>query len=172
MQIMKKISILSLIMLFCFIQAKATEFESLYTKYKHKQKAENMKISSPFIRLASLFTPDSNKNAAFLKALNSLQMLNLNSCTEEIRYEFSEDAESLKMSKYEVLVDANNANERTRIFAKQDNKLIKELIIIQTGKENLLIKINGKFDPQNLTGEINQKNIMFDYSDKSTKQKE
>lgn len=153
---MKKISLTALFMLLCFIQIKAIEIEGLFAKYKQAQNADNVKISYPLMKIASMFISANDKDADIVRSINSVHVISLNACSDLTKHQFTEDAGRLKTNKYEVLVNINNSNEQTRILAKQKDKQIKELIIIQTGKESLLLRITGTIDPRKYMSYANQ----------------
>lgn len=130
------------------MQAKPIDVEGMFVKYKHSHKADNVSISYPLMKLACLFISDNNKDADIVKSINSVRVLDLESCSESVKDEFSLDASSLTLKQYEVLMDVNEEDEHIRILAKRKDKIIKELIVLQTGKEALLVRITGKIDPQ------------------------
>lgn len=145
---MKKISLILTFVMLCFMQAKAIDIEGMFVKYKHSHKADNVSVSYPLMKLTRLVMPKNVEGADIIKAINSVHVLDMELCSEAIKSQFTKDASLLSLNRYEVLVDVNDEDEHTRILAKRKDKLIKELIILQTGKEALLVRITGKIDPQ------------------------
>ena len=145
---MKKISLLLTLVIVCLTQVKAIDVEGMFVKYKHSHNADNVSIGYPLMKLACLFISDNNKDADIVKSINSVRVMDLEACSETIKDQFTRDANLLSDKRYEVLLDVNEEDEHTRILAKRKNKIIKELIILQTGKEALLLRITGKMDPQ------------------------
>ena len=64
-------------------------------------------------------------------------------------------AEKLNDDKYEVLLKANDKEEKTRILARFQNDAIRELVIVSMGNEPTLVRIKGKIKPEDVQKLVN-----------------
>ena len=87
----------------------------------------------------------SGKDIPGLKGTDSVQVLDLSSCSSNIKDDFAKKVKTLKDEGYETLVRSNENGENVRVLVKIKNEEIRELVVISTGNDSSLVKIKGKF---------------------------
>ena len=91
-------------------------------------------------------------------SISSVQVLSLDECSNDAKLRFNKLAERLNDDKYEVLLKANEKDEKTRIFARFQNEAIRELVIVTMGNEPALVRIKGKIRPEDVQNLVNSNN--------------
>ncbi len=149
---------LSIILLCCLLSAPAfcqsrISVETLYNKFSKERNVENVKVNGMLMLLAKPFV---KKHIGNLN-ISSLQVLSLDECSEDTKLRFNKLAEQLNDSKYEVLLKANEKNEKTKIFARFQDETIRELIVLTTGNEPAMVRIKGKIRTEDVQNLVNSK---------------
>lgn len=73
-------------------------------------------------------------------------MVDLSDCTKETQSQFRLDADSLLDTKYKELAQVKTEDDNIRVLAKCDDKVIKDMIILLSGKDVLLVRLKGNMD--------------------------
>ena len=63
---------------------------------------------------------------------------------------FSHTALNFRDDDFELFLNANDANEKARIFVKIKDQLIREMVIITSGENPALVHLKGKFRPSDI----------------------
>ncbi|MCC8142608.1 MAG: DUF4252 domain-containing protein [Tannerellaceae bacterium] len=58
--------------------------------------------------------------------------------------------------KYETLVTTNEDNTRTKVLIKVEKDAITELIVVESGSSNTLVRLKGKMKPSELDKVVNE----------------
>lgn len=82
--------------------------------------------------------------------ISNVEVLSLDESPQEVKQRFNAMAEKMNDNRYEVLLKTNDKAEKTRIFARVENDIIRELIIISMGEEPALVRLKGKIQPQEI----------------------
>lgn len=72
--------------------------------------------------------------------ISSVKVMSFDECSQDVKLRFNALAERLNDDKYEVLLKANEKDEKTRIFARFQKNAIRELIIVSMGDEPALVR--------------------------------
>ncbi len=87
--------------------------------------------------------------------------LDLGSCPSEVKEDFRQKVNQLEG--YEVLFRGKEDGEMYKLLAKKNNEVIRELIILITGKDDCgLTLMKGKIKKENINGMIGNDKIMID----------
>ncbi len=139
---MKKLLILCVMVLACRLGS-AQQVSDLFSKYAHVQNAESVSVSPLLIKFARLFADGDDARA--LKGINSLRVLDLDDCADEVKQRFASDASALEVKGYESLMEASKNDEKTRFLLKMQDDVVRELLIVCGGVDDCaLIQIKGK----------------------------
>ena len=130
----------------CFMQAKAMDVESMFAKYKEADNAFSIRLGYPIMKLSGLIISARYKEARIVRSINSLRMVDLSDCTKETQSQFRLDADSLLDTKYKELAQVKTEDDNIRVLAKCDDKVIKDMIILLSGKDVLLVRLKGNMD--------------------------
>lgn len=128
--------------------------ETLYNNFHQEKNVEKVKVGGLLMLLSKPFVA---KYAEGL-SISSVQVLSLDECSNNAKLRFNKLAERLNDDKYEVLLKANEKDEKTRIFARFQNEAIRELVIVTMGNEPALVRIKGKIRPEDVQNLVNSNN--------------
>ncbi|MGL4228393.1 MAG: DUF4252 domain-containing protein [Tannerellaceae bacterium] len=143
---MKKISLILTFVMLCFMQAKPIDVESMFAKYKKADNAFNVRLGYPIMKLSGLIISARYKEARIVRSINSLRMVDLSDCSKETQSQFRLDADSLLDTKYKELAQVKTEDDNIRVLAKCNDKVIKDMIIILSGEDVLLVRLKGNMD--------------------------
>lgn len=136
-----------------FCQSKVS-IEHLYNHFSQEKNVEKVNIGGLLMLVAKPFM---TKYADGLN-ISSVKVMSFDECSQDVKLRFNSLAERLNDDKYEVLLKANEKDEKTRIFARVQNDAIRELIIVSMGDDPALIRIKGKIRPEDVQKLVNSNN--------------
>lgn len=128
------------------MQAKAIDVESMFAKYKKADNAFSVRLGYPIMKLSGLIISARYKEARIVRSINSLRMVDLSDCSKETQSQFRLDADSLLDTKYKELAQVKTEDDNIRVLAKCDDKVIKDMIILLSGEDVLLVRLKGNMD--------------------------
>jgi len=146
---MKKVVFFMMMILACQM-ASAQKVGDLYGKYKGARGVESVSISPFALRLASFFA-DNDEDKHMLNAINSVKILSLESCSDGVKNSFLSDIESLQISGYEPLVEAQDDQGNMRIMMRMKDNVARELLILCGDPADCaLIQIKGRMTMEDI----------------------
>lgn len=152
----KRLSIIvlcGLLSMSTFCQSKVS-FEHLYNRFSQEKNVEKVKIGGLLMFLSKPLMAKYAKGMS----ISSVQVLSLDECSSDVKLSFNSLAQQLSDDKYEVLLKANEKDEKTRILARFKDDAISELVIVTMGKEPALVRIKGKIRPEDVQKLVNSNN--------------
>ena len=155
---MKK-TVFIVLMLMAGISAMAQDGMSIYQKYSDKAGVEAVYVSAAMFRLIGRI-PDLNVGedgvnvAPFIQSMQGFYVLNTEN--EKIGQMICDDADRfIRKGKYELLLEAKEDGEATRIFTVGDEKTIQGIILLaKSPEETSFIAIDGNMDREKLESAI------------------
>lgn len=123
--------------------------DDLFSSYSKTKNAENVSIGKFLMTFAKPFIKDA-------KGVDSIHVLDLSECSNDVKNEFAGKVRNLKDGKYETLVRSNEDGEDTRVLICINKQAIRELVVIQTGNESTLVRIKGKFKQSDIASLVNK----------------
>lgn len=82
---------------------------------------------------------------AFLDKIKSIRIVNLAECDEDTKSQYITFVSANQLKGYEPAIEMVNDNNTTRIFIKNDNEIVEEMVIAHLGTSiYLLMQINGE----------------------------
>ncbi|MGI6048540.1 MAG: DUF4252 domain-containing protein [Petrimonas sp.] len=136
-----------------FCQSKVS-FEHLYNHFSQEKNVEKVNVGG----LLLLMTKPFMKQYANGLNISSVKVMSFNECSQDVKLRFNALAERLNDDKYELLLKANEKDEKTRIFARVQNEAIRELIIVSMGNDPTIVRIKGKIRPEDVQKLVNSNN--------------
>jgi hypothetical protein len=124
------------------------QMSDMTATFKQAPGASHVKIGSVGMWFASLFTKT--------MGVKSVEVYEIDPCSDEQQALINEQMSHLEDAAYEVMVSANEPDERTKIWLKTDKKVIRELIIVSAGSSCALVRIKGKISPERIGQVIDQ----------------
>ncbi len=136
------------------LAAKLTTPDELFKEFASAPKAEAVNVNSFLMWLAKLGAGN-DPEAEIVKKISSVRVLDLESCSKEIKTRFANRATEVSVNGMEDLVNVNEDGNQVKILAKIKNEEIHKLLVICYGADDCcLVEINGKFDMKDLNGVI------------------
>jgi len=122
--------------------ASAQTLNQLYNSLARKESVEKISLGKFSMGLVDLFSDT--------YGVNKVEIMNLPYAKEKEFESWSENIRQLEDPAFETLVTANDKGEFTRIMLRMDQKIIKELVIMNVGREISIIRLLGKIKPESL----------------------
>ncbi|NLD22506.1 MAG: DUF4252 domain-containing protein [Bacteroidales bacterium] len=122
--------------------------DQLYANFSSCRNVESFELKGILMRFAAGFMdhsdPDEEIAAQFLKSVDKIQVLDLSCCTESDRERFLSTVDQLQLDGYELLMEASDSEENVKIFIKHKKDTIVDFLLLASGDEATMVRINGK----------------------------
>lgn len=136
------------LMLFALLTAglqAQTKLNELYREFARAENVTKVNLNGLALMLAKPFMDDHGGGK-----LSSIRVLSLGDCSQEVKERFSRTALKFRDDEFELFLNANDDNEKARIFVKIQDQLIREMVIITMGDDPALVHLKGKFRPSDI----------------------
>lgn len=150
---MKRLSLILLAGLLCvsaFCQSRIS-IETLYNNFHQEKNVEKVNLGGLLLLAAKPFIQKELKGSK----ISSINVLSLDECSNDVKLRFNDLAGRLNDDKYELLLKTNEQDEKTRIFVRIKNEVIREFVIVSMGDEPVLVSIKGKIRPDDVQKLVN-----------------
>lgn len=134
-----------------FCQSKVS-YNQLYNRFAREKNVEKVNLSG---LLMFMIKPLTAKYTGF--NISGVSVMSLDECSHEVKLKFNELAGRFDDDKYELLMMANDKNEKVRIFGNIRNDIIRELVIVTMGDDPAIVRIKGKIKPEDIHKLMNNK---------------
>lgn len=145
---MKRIYLICLILFISSPWSFAQSIDRLFKEYKKVENVECVNVGGFLMSFVKPFC----KEAA---GVNSIQVIDLSSCTVDVKSEFTKKVKKLKDKDYETLVRHNEDGETTLVLIAIKKEEIRELIVITTGEDCTMVRIKGRIKQSDVDALIN-----------------
>ena len=102
----------------------------------------------------------SSQAPPFMEKLESIDVINLSSCSSEVKDLFLKDLDNIQDGNgYETLINVIDENDKVRIIARRDGTVIPQIFVFAIDGENneiVIVRMNGKMDESDITDIIKQ----------------
>lgn len=154
---MKRIALVILVVIFWLpaaFTAKAYTTDDLYKEFSSASNAEAVNINSSVMWLAKRCIGN-DPDTAVVKNINSVRVIDLNSCPPEVKKRFADRAATVTVDDMEDLVNVSEDGNKVKILAKINKDKIHKLLVMCYGQDDCcLVEINGKLDMNDLDGVV------------------
>lgn len=123
--------------------ASAQTLNQLYNSLARKGSVEKISLGKFSMGLVNLFSDT--------YGVNKVEIMNLPYAKEKEFKSWSENIRQMEDPAFETLVTVNDKEDFTRIMLRMDEKMIKELVIMNVGSEISIIRLLGKIKPESIT---------------------
>lgn len=152
--------ILAFALLFACHVSFAQDLESLFNEFGKEPNAECVTIS-PFMMAIGKMFMGNDSDAKLARKFNSMRILDLESCPNNVKERFSKIFNAQEIKGYETLIQANDEGDKVHILAKSKNDKIQELLIVCTGNDDCtLVQMKGKVGRKELAKLLAQEEMM------------
>lgn len=132
------------------LAAKVITTDQLFNEFASTPKAESVKINSFLMWLAKL-SIGNDPDAKVVKKISSVRVLDLESCSKDVKTRFANRAAQVSVSDMEDLINVNEDGNKVKILAQIKKEKIHKLLVMCYGTSDCcLVEINGKFDMKDL----------------------
>lgn len=114
----------------------------LFDSFSKQDHVTKVTMGKFIMKLSSVFTET--------MGVDGIEVLDLDECGEKVKENFSNAIRDLKDPTFETMVTSNEKDSRTKVMIRIDKEMIRELVVLTTGKENALIRIKGKIKPSDI----------------------
>lgn len=141
----------------------AQNVDALYNYFKDEKGVESVSVSPLLMKFARLFMDEEDKNNPLIRGVNSVKVLDLEECSEKVKEHFTNEVARLKLNGYETWLQAKEDGENVKIIAKMKDDIIRELLVMSTGKGDCaLVMIKGNIKKDDIQAIIEDDKIMID----------
>lgn len=114
----------------------------LFDSFSKQDHVTKVTMGKFIMKLSSVFTET--------MGVDGIEVLDLDECGEKVKKNFSNAIRDLKDPTFETMVTSNEKDSRTKVMIRIDKEMIRELVVLTTGKDNALIRIKGKIKPSDI----------------------
>lgn len=114
----------------------------LFDSFSKQDHVTKVTMGKFIMKLSSVFTET--------MGVDGIEVLDLDECGEKVKENFSNAIKDLKDPTFETMVTSNEKDSRTKVMIRIDKEMIRELVVLTTGKDNALIRIKGKIKPSDI----------------------
>ena len=153
---MKRIALILLVAILSLPVALASTIttDGLFKEFSKEPKAESVNINSFFMWLVKM-SMGNDTDAEIVKKISSVRVLDLESCSPEVKTRFANRAAQITVSDMEDLINVNEDGNKVKILGQIKKEKIHKLLVMCYGQGDCcLVEINGKFDMQDLDGVV------------------
>lgn len=153
---MKRLALILLVAVLSLPVAMAGKIttDELFNEFSSARNAESVKVNSFVMWLAKL-TAGNDSDAEIIKNISSVRVLDLESCSSEVKARFANRATNVKLNDMEDLVNVTEDGNKVKILAKVKEEKIQKLLVMCYGPSDCcLVEINGNFDLKDLDGVV------------------
>ena len=136
----------------------AGNIKEVFNEFKDAEHADYVSISPFLIKIGKMFVDDEDGEAQWaLKHIKSMQVLDLDDCSADVKQRFAKRISQLQLDGYEPLVRVNEDGEQVRILIKGKENVIHEMLIVCAGTDDCtLVRFKGKFKESDIDQLLNQ----------------
>jgi len=127
-----------------------------FTKYRFKEGVTTITIPGWVIGMAANFGDIEKNERELLHAIDKVRVLVVEDEDLNARVNLHKEF-STKINRnndYEELMSVKDENDNITIFAKMDESVITEMVILVGGDDNAMIYVKGEIDPELLNDQI------------------
>ncbi|MDK2852994.1 MAG: hypothetical protein PWQ38_1259 [Proteiniphilum sp.] len=126
------------------LQAQTT-LKELYREFSGAEHVTKVNLNGLALMFAKPFMEKEG-----MGKVTSIRVLSLEECAPEVKERFSRAALGFRDEGYELFLNANDQDEKARIFVKIEDQLIREMVIMTMGDDPALVHLKGKFRPADI----------------------
>ncbi len=151
---MMKKAVIYLFLFTISLSASSKTLDDILSEFSKAPHAENVNLGKFVFSMMKMLIPN-DKDFGFTKKISSMSVLDLESCSTDIKLRFAEQIENLEIDGYEILMKVKDNDDNVLIMSKSKKDRIKEFVIISVN-DPAIIKLKGDFDLNDLPG-VNEK---------------
>ncbi|NQU55238.1 MAG: DUF4252 domain-containing protein [Bacteroidetes bacterium] len=158
---MKRIFIILVASLFLFTACDTNPGVSkAFAKYSHEEGVTSITVPGWLISLGASLGDLSDEERELLDCIDKVKVLAIENDELNARINLHKEfhAEINKNKEYEELLTVRDKDENVTIFAKMDENVIKEMVILVGGDDNVMVYLKGEIKPEQINNTIDLSN--------------
>jgi len=120
----------------------------IFKEFSKMENVTTVTMGKFMMTFASLFTDT--------MGVDGIEVYAFDNCPEHVRDKLAKAVGKLKDNKYELMVNANENGDRTKVLIKIEEDMIRELVVVTTGSDSALVRIKGKIKPSDIERVVNK----------------
>jgi hypothetical protein len=133
------IAVLALLLVCRVGYSQEYDVDRLFKEFSQIKSSEKVKQGKIFMGFAGMFTET--------RGVNGIEVYDFDACEGGIKQKLANAIKNLKDSRFETMINVNEAGSRTRILVRIDGDFIREMVIVTIGDSYALVRIKGKIKP-------------------------
>ena len=131
-----------------------------FTKYRFKDGVTTITVPGWVIHLAARFGDLEENERDLLESIDKVRVLSIDNDALNARVNLHAEFENQinRHNDFETLMTTKSDDEDVTIFAKMNDNVIHEMVVLVGGDDNALIYIRGRIDPELINKNINLSN--------------
>ncbi|MBR1882510.1 MAG: DUF4252 domain-containing protein [Muribaculaceae bacterium] len=146
---MKKMIVIAFVAMMWCGTVSARTVSNLIAEFRGEPQASFIHVPKTMIRAGLSMVPQLPID---LKGVSSVEVLNVGDCSKKVKRQFMNRLnETDDLNNYSLLLKNSDGGENTRIYAKEKNGNISEMVVITWDRNDAtLVRMKGKISPDSL----------------------
>lgn len=148
---MRKLFILLIAIAFLFSGCETNPGVSkAFAKYSHKEGVTSITVPGWLISIGASLGDLEPEERDLLDCIDKVKVLSIENPDLNARINLHEEfyAEINKNNDYEELLTVNDKDEKVTIFGRMDKEVIKEMVVLVGGDDNVMVYLRGEVRPE------------------------
>lgn len=118
------------------LAAEAQSVDRLFREFASADNNESVRLGRFMMTVAGAFSDT--------YGVQGVEVISLGKADADVKQRFAEAVRNIRDSAYELMIDAKENNQRTRVMARMKGEVVRELVVLASGDNPALIRIKGK----------------------------
>ena len=136
-----------------------------FLKYSHQKGVTSITVPGWLISLGAKFADLSKDEKELLESIDKVKVLTIEDRDLNAQVNFHKEFQFKinRNGEYEELLTVHDQEENVTIFGKMDDDIIKEMIVLVSGEENVMVYLKGEIRPEliNKTIDVHHPDNLF-----------
>ena len=154
---MKKIiPFLAILVLFLTSCDNNSGVSEAFLKYSHQKGVTAITVPGWLISVGAKFADLSKDEKELLESIDKVKVLTIEDSDLNAKVDFHKEFQFKinRNGEYEELLTVRDEEENVTIFGKMDDDIIKEMIVLVSGEENVMVYLKGEIRPELINNTI------------------
>lgn len=131
-----------------------------FSEYGHERGVTSVTVPGWVISIASKFADLDKEEREILNSIDKVKVLSIEDEALNAKINLHDEfRDKINVNHdFEELMTVNDQNENVTIFGKMNDEVIKEMVILVGGDDNVMVYLKGEIRPELLDGKINLSN--------------
>lgn len=151
---MRKIALLLPLLLLAFmVNAQKTSIDDLFEKYSGREGFTTVLVTEDMFKVVAHMEESSGELEGVLGKISRVRVLAQEDdfpAAEKVN--FMNELKGVKFSDYKELVVVKESDQDVLVLAKEEDGKMRELLVVVSGDDNVLVSVEGKFSMEDLEG--------------------